>query len=106
MKYTDVEFKSETFRVIQVEHAEDLSLDSIQVLAWQELEEDEEVSRAWLENAEITNDEEANDITHLNLKESIAGIIFEDNDLSEDYERPNEQHCHELAELILKRLNL
>jgi hypothetical protein len=42
--------------------------------------------------------------SYLDKKEMIAGIIFEDNDLSEDYERPSEGECHRLAEIILERL--
>jgi hypothetical protein len=41
---------------------------------------------------------------YLEEKEAIAGILFEDNELPESYERPSEEHCHLLADLILKRL--
>jgi hypothetical protein len=44
--------------------------------------------------------------SYLDKKEMIAGIIFEDNDLSEDYERPSEGECHRLAEIILERLKI
>ena len=47
----------------------------------------------------------SDDNSYIDKKEVIAGIIFEDNDLSEDYERPNEEECHRLAELILNRFN-
>jgi hypothetical protein len=46
------------------------------------------------------------DDLYIDRKEAIAGILFEDNDLSEDYVAPDEEDCHRLAELILKRLNL
>lgn len=47
----------------------------------------------------------SDDNSYIDKKETIAGIIFEDNDLSEDYDRPNEEECHRLAELILNRFN-
>jgi len=43
---------------------------------------------------------------YLDKKEAIAGILFEDNELSESYIAPSEDHCHQLADLILKRLGL
>jgi hypothetical protein len=43
---------------------------------------------------------------YLDRKEMIAGILFEDNELSEDYIAPSETDCHTLADLILKRLGL
>lgn len=39
---------------------------------------------------------------YLNKKESIASLIFDFE--GDDYERPSELHCHELAEIILNHL--
>jgi len=43
---------------------------------------------------------------YLTKKEAVAGILFEDNDLSESYLCPNEEECHRLADLILARLGI
>lgn len=108
MKCVSVGFKATTYRTINVEIEEDETMEDAIELARDIMYMDETISDAWRECAELDSIDEDYDPENrlLDLKESIAGIIFEDNELSEDYERPNEQHCHELAELILNRLNL
>jgi hypothetical protein len=46
-------------------------------------------------------DEEIELQEYLYQKEGIAAIIFEPDDVGEEYERPDEETCHKIAEQIL-----
>ena len=58
-----------------------------------------------LQVSAVNADQNAED-EYLTKKEAVAGILFEDNDLSESHLCPNEEECHRLADLILARLGI